>query len=64
MTRKQALVEARVAGYHGDTRRGTQVLIEGRISRADYEAAFVAGQKQKAAGVKCACAKCSKEQAK
>lgn len=58
MTRKQALVEARVAGYHNDTRRGAQVLIEGKISRSDYDTAFIAGQNQRKSGLKCGCYLC------
>lgn len=61
MTRKQALVEARIAGYHDDQRRGTRVLVESRISRADYSAAFEQGKQQRKSGIACGCASCSKE---
>lgn len=58
MTRKDALFFARVAGYHNDTKAGTRILVESRISRKAYNQAFNSGASQRANGIPCFCTKC------
>ena len=58
MTRKDVLTSIRIAGYHGDQRRFTRLLIENRISANAAGAAYRQGEKQKQGGMKCACFFC------
>jgi hypothetical protein len=63
MKRSVLLSLIRVAGYHGDTRTFTRLLVENRISRAVADTAFLAGKRAKERGVPCTCHAC-KEGAK
>lgn len=59
MTKKQTLIQLiKIAGYHNDTKIGTRLFVENRITRADYDAAFHAGLAAKAAGQICTCSQC------
>ncbi len=60
MKRADAIVYMRIAGYHEDRRRFTQLLIENRVNRTVADAAFAVGQKQRAGGMPCACHLCKK----
>lgn len=60
MKRPDALVLMRVAGYHGDRRRFTQLYIENRVSIEAARAEYERGEKMKAAGVPCTCSDCTK----
>lgn len=59
MTRKQALVFARIAGYHNDSRAFTRLRIEARVALPHLLDQWHNGQRQKAAGVKCGCYECA-----
>ncbi len=58
MNRKDALIMAKIAGYHEDIKGGTRILIESRISRAAYDYAFESGRAAKRNGVTCGCPSC------
>ncbi len=47
------LAEARIAGYHDDTRAFTRVLIGSRVRRELMDAAWHEGRKQREAGMRC-----------
>lgn len=53
MKREHVITALRVAGYHGDTARYTRLLIEERISKARAREAYAAGQRARAAGIRC-----------
>lgn len=53
------LASIRVAGYHDDTKEGTRLYIEHRVSIADYRDHFYRGQRQREAGMKCSCYICN-----
>lgn len=60
MTKRQhALVAARIAGYHYDTRTFTRLLIENRVSRLALNEQWRTGQKMKEAGLGCTCRDCA-----
>jgi len=59
MKRSLELAQARVDGYHADSRAFTRHLVERR--QAGYQAmlaAYRAGQDMRAAGVPCTCRDC------
>jgi len=58
MTRKDVLTNIRIAGYHGDQRRYTRLLIENRISASAAGSAYRQGAQQKQGGMKCTCIMC------
>ena len=58
MTRADALTRARLAGYHADTAAYTRVLTEARVRRAALDEAYMAGQQQRADGMRCECHQC------
>lgn len=58
MKRAQALLAVQYAGYHGDKRESTRLLIENRISRAAHLEAWKRGASMKAAGIACQCREC------
>ena len=58
MKRKDALVYMREAGYHGDTKSFTRLVIENRISRHAANAEWQRGEGMKQAGVPCSCIDC------
>lgn len=59
LTRATALRLAKVAGYHGDRREWTRLLIEARVSRPSLAEAFRSGAAAKSAGVGCTCGDCA-----
>lgn len=60
MKRADAIAYMRIAGYHEDRKRFTQLLIENRVRREVADQAFAVGQKQRAGGMGCACYQCKK----
>lgn len=58
MTRKDALLVCKVAGYHQDRATFTRVYIENRISRPAADEAWRSGMAAKRAGIPCVCAEC------
>jgi len=62
MKRADALLHIQYAGYHGDTQTAVRIYIEHRISFAAYLAEYRIGARKKAAGMRCGCAECLKEQ--
>jgi hypothetical protein len=58
MTRKNALVNMQIAGYHDDKKAFTRLLIENSVNRDAADDAFHLGAKMKAAGTKCGCHLC------
>lgn len=62
MTKRELVFQKiKVAGYHGDSRTATRLLIENPISRQRYNDAWLAGVEAKRAGQKCNCYQCQKE---
>ena len=60
MTKRELVFQQiKVAGYHGDSRTATRLLIENPISRKRYNEAWDAGAKAKSAGVSCSCYRCN-----
>jgi hypothetical protein len=59
MKRKDALNAIMYAGYHEDTRTGTRLFIENRISFEVYNAKFNEGRQRKRNGQRCGCSECS-----
>lgn len=59
-TRKIALILARVAGYHGDTKAFTRLLVESHVNRAAMNREWVNGARQKNAGAPCTCHECNR----
>ena len=60
LTRRQTLDRVRMAGYHGDRARATRLYVEGRAAIGAVQLAYAEGERAKAAGVRCACRKCSR----
>lgn len=59
MTKRNiALTAAKIAGYHGDTRTYTRLIIESRVARPYMEESYRNGQAAKIGGVKCECYEC------
>ena len=59
MSRRETMLTlARVAGYHDDAKTFTRLRIESRVSLPFLHEAWMAGQRAKAAGVKCPCRDC------
>lgn len=61
MKRADLLLAMSFAGYHGDRATFTQLYIEHRIGHAPAQAAYRAGARQRAGGVRCECTDCKKE---
>lgn len=59
MTRIQARTYARIAGYHGDRRTFTRLIVEARVARPAMLTEWANGERAKAAGVSCTCAECA-----
>jgi hypothetical protein len=59
MTRKQAILLARVAGYHRDHKIFTRLMIESHIAMRILKAAWKGGVLAKEAGVPCDCDRCA-----
>lgn len=61
MTKRETVFQlVKVAGYHGDVRTATRLLVENPISRKRYNEAWESGVAAKRAGVKCNCHHCKK----
>ena len=61
MTKREMLLNAiKAAGYHGDTRRATQLLADNPVSHMAYNIAWQAGEAAKRAGQPCSCYQCQK----
>lgn len=60
MKRKDALAYMRIAGYHDDKARFTQLYMEHRISRPVADDAWREGVRAKANGMRCSCSDCNK----
>lgn len=58
--RETVLQQIKVAGYHGDSRAATRLLIENPVSRKNYNLAWEAGVAAKRAGVPCECYLCKR----
>lgn len=58
--RENALGWMRIAGYHDDKRAFTRLLIENRVSKKSADEAWQQGQRQKQAGMACACPSCKR----
>lgn len=58
MTRKNALIYMKIAGYHSDTKAFIRLLVENRISRKIAEDAYQLGAKERERGVGCTCWDC------
>lgn len=61
MTRQQALMEGKIAGYHDDTGRFVRAFVEARVSRESMNKAWKAGVAAKANGVRCDCFYCKRD---
>lgn len=63
MTKRQtAIVLAKVAGYHADTKAFIRLLVESRVNRQTMNEAWAQGALAKSVGVKCECHECRKAQ--
>lgn len=59
MTKREVAIQnAKIAGYHGDKRWFTRLIIESRVNRQIMNDAWTVGTKLKTAGVPCACYEC------
>ncbi len=58
MPRSILLALIREAGYHGDTKRGTRLYCENRVSMPAYQKAYQEGVRMKENGVACTCTEC------
>lgn len=58
MNRKTALVLARVAGYHQDSKAFTRIWVEARVSKAKLNEEWRRGWAMRQAGVPCTCMEC------
>jgi hypothetical protein len=59
MTKRDiAIRQAELAGFHGDTRRWTRLVVESRVNRGTLNEAWLRGVSMKAVGVKCSCREC------
>jgi len=56
--RETALRLAKIAGYHGDSKTFTRLIIECRVNRQAMNSAWYAGERALEAGVKCHCLDC------
>ena len=56
--RETAIVKAKSAGYHNDTRDFTRLLVESRVRRELLNEAWYLGREMKAAGMECGCFFC------
>lgn len=61
MTRKAALMEAKIAGYHDDTGRFVRAYVESRVSRQSMNEAWQAGVAARLNGVRCDCFYCKRD---
>jgi hypothetical protein len=60
MTKRDiAIRQAELAGYHGDTRRWTRLVVESRVNRGALNEAWLRGATMKNLGVKCSCRECA-----
>ena len=57
--REQALIAAKIAGYHQDSKMFTRLIIECRVNRQAMNSAWFAGGQAKLAGVRCNCIDCN-----
>lgn len=62
MTRKTALVLAKVAGYHSDSKTFTRLIIEAHVNRQAMNEAWHVGVLAKQNGIRCECYECKKQQ--
>lgn len=62
MKRKDALIFAKVAGYHSDSAWFTRLIIEARVNRQSMNDAYRNGFAAKLAGVRCECIDCKRAQ--
>jgi hypothetical protein len=59
MNRRETLLGlARIAGFHGDSKRFTRLVVESRIARRHLDDAWRAGVKQRDQGIPCNCPEC------
>jgi hypothetical protein len=58
MSRKTLIELLKIAGYHKDNAKFTELLISNRISMKTAQESFVYGVKMKENGIKCNCIKC------
>lgn len=59
LTKREAwIIQARVAGYHDDSRAFTRLLVEARVSREALNRAWFQGVAAKQNGVGCSCPSC------
>jgi hypothetical protein len=58
MTRKQTIVEMRIAGYHNDQHRRVELLVTGRVNREILNLAWDDGVMAKELGTACSCYEC------
>ena len=56
--REQWIAAARIAGYHGDSKTFTRLLVESRVSRSTLAEAWRNGAMARARGVECHCLDC------
>lgn len=56
--RRIALAEAKIAGYHSNSRYFTRLIIESRVNRQSMNEAWAAGVSAKKAGISCGCRYC------
>jgi hypothetical protein len=60
MKRDDLLRAIKYAGYHEDTKTGTRLYVENRISFQAYNDAWNQGRRMKQNGIPCGCSECSK----
>jgi hypothetical protein len=56
--REQAIVAARIAGYHADVRTFTRLRCAVRVNNAVLQQAYWAGERAKREGMLCQCLDC------
>ena len=62
MTKREiAIKNAEMAGFHGDTRRWTRLLVESRVNRETLNNAWLRGATMRNLGFKCTCRDCQLE---
>lgn len=57
--RETALLYAKVAGYHADSKAFIRLIVESRVNREAMNSAWYAGQTAKQNGIKCHCRDCN-----
>lgn len=59
--RERGIIAAKIAGYHGDRRTYTRLVIEVRCNNYVLQQAYWAGETAKKNGIHCHCLECASQ---